>query len=308
MLYCKSKLIALMAIVFIVCAWPLILPSSAASASLTPPAVHFIYVDKSKNTISLNLVNSDMSDIAREISGQAGIKVFIDETITRKFTSKFKNMPLELGIKRLLGPVSSAFIFVEEKDASGRASYRLATVKIFKSGNILATGFKEFNKGVLLGSGEDKGPQVFKDKGPRTSGTTARVLAPAAKSQRHIPRTPGAIRHRIMLAKKNLNIIRKKNKAETAHIKKEISELNRKLSENPDPEKRSELTRELGQAGQELTRVQNLNSRIIIDEERNLRELIEQASKIVNPQRLVETRQLFERQKKSKSRQVQAHP
>lgn len=302
MIYCKSKLIALMAIVFIVCALPLILPSSAASASLTPPAVHFIYVDKSKNTISLNLVNSDMSDIAREISRQAGIKVFIDETITRKFTSKFKNMPLELGIKRLLGPVSSAFIFMEEKDASGRASYRLATVKIFKSGNILATGFKEFNKGVLLGSGEDKGPQVSKDKDPRTSGTTAGAYAPAAKSQRRGARTSGAMRRKIMLAKKNLDIIRKKNKAETAHIKNKMAELNRKLSENPDPEERSELTRELGQARQELTRVQNLNMRITIDEEKNMKELIEQASKIVNPQRLVETRQLFERQKNSKNR------
>jgi len=87
---------------------------------------------------NIELILSEyLSDVARMLSEQAEIKIFLDENLTRKgvskITSKFNDMPIETGIRRLLGPaVSSAFVFSKEKSESPEEQYRLDSVKIFE--------------------------------------------------------------------------------------------------------------------------------------------------------------------------------
>ncbi|MDM8550923.1 hypothetical protein QUF72_12625 [Desulfobacterales bacterium HSG2] len=126
--------------ILIFSAFPLIANTDSPSSQ-----AHFIDFNKSQKTLSANFVNVDISDVARSLAERAGIKVFLDESLTCKLTSKFKDIPLEDGIKRLLGPtISSAIIFTKKKNPNGKARFRVDTVKIFKGGNILAS-FKEYN-------------------------------------------------------------------------------------------------------------------------------------------------------------------
>ncbi len=127
----------------------LLLYPIVAVAEYSPSLMHSITVEKSDNTISVNLVNADISDVAKALSEKAGIKVLLDESITRTVTSRFQNMPLEPGIKRILGPsLSSAFFFAKNTVRSGDDTYRLDTVKIFNNGNMLSANYKEFDKSV----------------------------------------------------------------------------------------------------------------------------------------------------------------
>jgi len=262
---CKSfsSLIIIISLIFSV---------SAAAEKPAKPSIHF---DKTKNTLSVQLTDANLAVIAETLSKDAGIKIFLDKSITRKITSSFQNEPLESGVKRLLGhDISSAFIFVKEKNKSGEVFYRLDTVKIFNKGNLLSADFSKFDK---------KAPEV-KDK--NTSRHTE-----SSHSKEHRPMTPGAVAHEIMMARKNLDMLNMKNKIETDRVQNRILELNMKLSRNPSPEERVSLVKELNQAKQSLGAVKSLNSRLIMDEENNVKELIEEKTDIENRENFIKRQQ-----------------
>lgn len=80
------------------------------------------------STLSVNFINADISEVAKLLAEKSGINVFLDESLTCKLTSNFKDIPLEGGIKRLLGPtISSAIIFDKEKSPR----FQVDTVKNF---------------------------------------------------------------------------------------------------------------------------------------------------------------------------------
>ncbi len=262
---CKSvsSLIIIISLIFSV---------SAAAEKPAKPSIHF---DKAKNTLSVQLNDANLADIAETLSKNAGIKVFLDKSITRKITSSFQNEPLESGVKRLLGPdISSAFIFVKENNKSGEVIYRLDTVKIFNKGNLLSADFSKF---------DNEAPE---EKDNRNS-----KHLESSHSKEHRPMTPGSVAHEIMMARKNLDMLNMKNKIETDRVQKRILELNMKLSRNPSPEERVLLVKELNHAQQSLGMVKSLNSRLIMDEENNVKELIEEKTNIENKEKFIERQQ-----------------
>jgi len=270
---CKNRKIRLFSIfILISLAFSLTFPISAMGKKSAEPSIHF---DKAKNTLSVRLTDAKLADIAETLSKDAGIKVFLDKSITRTITSSFQNEPLESGVKRLLGPdISSAFIFVKENNPSGEVIYRLDTVKIFNKGNLLSADFAKFDK------------EAHEEKDNMSSKTSE-----PSHSKEHRPMTPAEIDHEIMMARKNLDMLNIKNRIETDRVQKRILELNMKLSRNPSPEKRVLLVKELNQAQQSLGMVKSLNSRLIMDEENNVKELIEDKINIENKERFTERQQ-----------------
>ncbi len=250
-------------------------PFPVMAEKLSPNDIKF---NKSDNTISVNIIKTDISDVAETLSKEAGVRIFLDESVTHTITSKFNDIPLESGVKRILGPgISSAFVFVEENSPSGEPGYRLDTVKIFNSGNMLSANFKMFDKGVS----DSKPSQISGNSVPK----------------KNMPGTPGAIRYEIMKAKKNLDIIRRKHKAENEHAKSKVASIKMKMSKKfSSPDEREKLVKSLIRSRQELTAIMSSNSRIMMDEETNLRELIEEKEKIENWKKFAERQRETEKQ------------
>jgi len=286
--YFCSINVAVLKVIFV---FFLVFPYSSISADEFPLLQsHFINVSRSQNTISANLVGADISDVAETLS-KAGIKVLLDESISHKITSKIQNMPLEAGIKRLLGPaLSSAFIFTKEKNPNGKLQFCLNTVKIFKSGNMMSASFMDYNKGIPGESGKHgrAGASSSADSAPVVN---SKQQHPGS-SKKHIPRTQGAIKYEIMLARQNLDLLRQKNRFEISRANRKIAELKMKLSRTFSHE-RAGIVRELGRAEQELVKVKSSDS--IIIEEMNIRRLTDGLSKIDDQKKLADRQRKAEK-------------
>jgi len=260
--------------------------NSVCADEVSPSKTSFIKIAKSENTISVNLLNADLSDVARMLSKQAEIKVFLDENLSRKtaskITSKFNDMPIEMGIKRLHGPaVSSAFVFSKEKSESGKEQYRLDSVKIFESGNMFSANIREIDS-RLTEAGEPS--------------PTVRISDSAA--QKALPQSPETLKYEIMLARENLNVIRRKGRTDLARINERIAGLKMQLSRKPSPQERAELSDKMSRAENELMMLKALNNTMILDEEKNIRELLSESSKAESQKKFTLMMRDAERQRK----------
>lgn len=257
---------------------------SLHAAEKQTPEKPFMAVNHSENTISADLIHTDISDVAEMLSDKAGINIFLDDSIAHTVTSKFQNLPLESGIKRILGPgISTAFVFVRDTDPAGKVNYRVDSVKMFNSGNALSANFKIFEKG--------------------TPGKAKALTAPKVRRQnpwqpRQRPGTPGAIRREIIRARKNLNMLRKKNTAETAYINSRIARLKMELTQTLSPDERAERLKKLSRADRKLARMKSANNRMIMDKEKTIRELIEAKNRTEHRRRYAQRQRESEKQRK----------
>ncbi len=122
------------------------------------------------------------------------------------------------------------------------------------------------------------------------------------KCSHRSPEVLGAIRHEILRARQSLDIIRKKSKRETDRTKRKVAEIRMKLSQTASPDERITLTKKLSLTSQELAHINNLNRNIIMDEERNLRELVEEEAKIQQREKVAERLRKSEAQQKLRER------
>ncbi|MDM8522382.1 hypothetical protein QUF80_03330 [Desulfococcaceae bacterium HSG8] len=211
------------------------LPYSAAAEGI-PPC--FIEIDEFENTISADIDNMNIEDVVRLVSEKSGIKILLDQTVAHTVKSEFRDMPLEVGIKKIIGTdIDSSFIFLKKRSVSGEITYHLDTVKIFGE-NILLTTYKVFDGNVPDGKLQvSESSEIMK-----------------------------------LLAKKNVEIMREKSSVETERVTKKIHWLKMKLGQNPSIDDRVELTKKLSQARQELSKLEEFKE-IVKDEEENLRKI-----------------------------------
>ena len=242
------------ALLFFIFAFTLFLPFFLIADAFSSSQKIIIKVNKSENTISAHIFNADIAEIAKSLSEKAGIKVFLEDSVSCKITSEINNLPLEQGIKRLVQPFSTAFVF--EKDEKNNVSeYQMKALKIFQSGNISDVKFREFDKKKISGS----------DKNPTKSIQNI--------AHKYMPGTLGAIKYKIMLERQKFENIQKKYTNERLQAHRKIAELQRKMSANPSPEQRKELVKKLGLAKSTLAKASESNSRKIIQIEKNIRAL-----------------------------------
>lgn len=294
--FCQKQIRLAALILFALFLIPGILIASENKHPSDVSKTHFIAYNKSRNTLSVKFLNSDIADVAKSLSQRTGIKILLDKSIRQPISSEFRDMPLELGIKRLLGSVSSAFVFTKEKGASGEDRFRLDTVRIFQSGNMLGANFAEFDP-----ASSDKNQMAFggnvsesetKSGKPRTTGKNKKSRAASHQRfgyHRQHPGAYGAKQREIMLAKQNLDMLHSKNKAETDAANHKIMELKAQLFKNTSPDQRPALMRALHQAEQELAKIRTVNSQLIMDEERNLRELNQEGASLERQKKFAET-------------------
>jgi len=241
--------------IFFLLSFPLLI-----APGLTSPQICSLNFDSSANSISANLANADISEVAKMLSQQADIRILLDKRISsHKMTLSFQDMPIEAGIKKLFAsPLSTAFIFSKEKTPSGEEIYRLNTAKIFKGESLLSNDFTEFKKG--------DSPKLSSDS----------VSGP--KSENPLSGKSGSTRHKIMQTRKNLSGIRNRNETELGRVSRTIMSLRAELSRNPSPEKRSEIMGKLRRAEGELSSLRTGGRRMILSEEKSLRGLADAAS------------------------------
>jgi len=285
------KIAALVLFVFFLPPCLLMATEEKISDALQTP---FVSYNKSQNTLSVKLMDSDITDVAKLLSQRAGIKILLDRSIGQTISSEFQNLPLELGIRRLLRPVSSAFVFIKEKGPSDEDRFRLNTVKIFQSGNMLGAEFEEFDQAA---SAEAEMPPVARasvlktDSERRNDKSGNKRLGSQHQKPGYRRQRPGAYgekRREIMLTRQNLDTIRSKKKAETDAANHKIMELKAQLFKNASPDQRPALMRALYQAEQELVKIKTVNSQLIMDEERNLRELSQESTSLEHRKKFAE--------------------
>ncbi len=122
---------ALMKIVVLtVCVFFPTCPLTAIADNALPASENTIRVSNDGDTLSAQITDADISDVARMLSKAAGIRVLLNQSITHTIRSGFQDVPIETGIKKLFGPnLNTALIFVKEKNASGGTVYLTNTVR-----------------------------------------------------------------------------------------------------------------------------------------------------------------------------------
>lgn len=235
-----------------------------------------IEMDESRDLLSANIDHVDISEVAAKLSLKTGLTVYLDSSLRHPVSIRFNYIPLELGIKRILGSLSSAFIYAREISDGGKSEIVLKSIKIFHSGNPMAGDYTTYAKGQELISGtgntEPSDPDIPDHRLPASS---------------HGVNAGGKIHYHIMLAKQNLGYIRQRSRSQQQRIHEKIADLRSQIYQSPSPEKRVALFKELKEAETELTQVQSTNEVVISDEEKNIQLMMKEATVMEEKQEFI---------------------
>ncbi|OQY55794.1 MAG: hypothetical protein B6245_19275 [Desulfobacteraceae bacterium 4572_88] len=92
---------ALMKIVVLtVCVFFPTCPLTAIADNALPASENTIRVSNDGDTLSAQITDADISDVARMLSKAAGIRVLLNQSITHTIRSGFQDVPIETGIKK----------------------------------------------------------------------------------------------------------------------------------------------------------------------------------------------------------------
>ncbi len=213
-------------------------------------------------TLTVNLADADITDVARELSKKAGIVVLLDESVSERISQRFEGLSLERGIRRLFRRANTAFIFKSENGPDRRT--RLEVVRIFANGGSPASKYRVFDQ-------HDSVP-VEKNESVISAGP----VAASELSRGHgTPGTPGAIHNEIVRTKLDIENDRKKSNSLDDYNAKMAGIMGR-LGRNPSPEERAAIIRSFS-PGQNAGE-KHAEAVISMQKEKRLRNLVEQES------------------------------
>lgn len=109
-----------------------LLTASLTSGSYTVSHASDLSLDYTSGKLSANVSGVPLPKALEALSAKTGIKVFLDESLqSEKISTKFENLPIEKGIKRLVHPYSSAMIFAKRTTPAGRDEFYVSELKVF---------------------------------------------------------------------------------------------------------------------------------------------------------------------------------
>ncbi|RZB30249.1 MAG: hypothetical protein SRB1_02529 [Desulfobacteraceae bacterium Eth-SRB1] len=93
-------------------------------------------IEYKSGKLSADVSETPLVQVLKKLSDACGMTTFVDSTIQSKnITVKFKNLPVENGIKRLVNPYSSAVIFSKKTTSKGQEEFYISELKVFDKGN-----------------------------------------------------------------------------------------------------------------------------------------------------------------------------
>jgi len=192
--------------------------------------------------LSADVTEIPLDKILTALSEEAEIAVYIDPSLrSKRITARFESLPLDEGIKRLISPYSSAFVYRQEAgDGDGQASFHVAEVQVFDRG-------KEDSPLVLVGklpSVSDTGVTGKRDLHQDTTTRTGNVSVPAyikdpaRAATLHKRSTAQSLRSRIQHTMARIRRLEQKQQDESAQRQRKIQELKEALENAPESESR----------------------------------------------------------------------
>ncbi|MDM8552713.1 hypothetical protein QUF72_21710 [Desulfobacterales bacterium HSG2] len=91
-----------------------------------------ISISFEKEKLTADIKDAPLKKVLQKLSDECGASVYMDESIPEKnVTVKFKGIPVEEAVKRLVVPFNSAVIFSQEQ---GKKTLSVSSIKVFQKG------------------------------------------------------------------------------------------------------------------------------------------------------------------------------
>ena len=92
-----------------------------------------VIYNKKEGRLSVNALNSPLTEILREVSKKTGVIIKMDSAIDNPVTVEFNDLTLEEGLKEIIMPYSYVMTF-SEKLKEGKREYSVKNLQVFKNG------------------------------------------------------------------------------------------------------------------------------------------------------------------------------
>ena len=93
-----------------------------------------VIYNKKEGRLSVDVVNTPLTDVLRVISEKTGIIIKMDSGVDNSVTVGFNNLPVEEGIREIIRPNSYAMTFKKEVMENGRKDYFVETIYVLREG------------------------------------------------------------------------------------------------------------------------------------------------------------------------------
>ncbi len=92
-----------------------------------------VIYNRNEGRLSVNVVNSPLTEILREVSKKTGVIIKMDSAIDNPVTVEFNDLTLEEGLKEIIRPYSYVMTF-RENVREGKRDYSVKNLQLFKNG------------------------------------------------------------------------------------------------------------------------------------------------------------------------------
>lgn len=164
----EKKLIDALARVSLFIIIPLLLLIAAAPNARSGEADDKLLIEYKDNLLTLIVTDATLTDVLKEIEDKTGVKITSHDLSKEKITLEFHALPLDEGIRKVIGPHNnSIFLYEEKKGEYDRPSLsRLTEVRIFP-----------------VEEGMSAGPETVKTAPPPVSDNTDEPVAAPEEPQ-----------------------------------------------------------------------------------------------------------------------------
>lgn len=108
----------------------IIVPSHVSAAGLL--------LEYNEGKLSADVKEMPLQKVLEQLAGKTDIEIVIDASLrTRKVSSRFSDIDMEQGIKKLVKPYNTTIVFEKKSSMFGRDSVPVLKVSVYDAGNTL---------------------------------------------------------------------------------------------------------------------------------------------------------------------------
>ena len=233
-----------------------------------------IEITKKEGTLSADIQDAPLIKVLEVLSRESGASVFVDRAIQdKKITTRFRNLPVERAVKKLVYPYSCGAVFSQRINKSGEKELYISDIKVYESG-------KSSGEFVNVNSNSNDFDSSKRPPGRKSRSSDYqspfRVPPPVPGvhgKNSYAGKAQEAIHNKQVESRiKKITYMRSKNEMEEGRVKKEIMKLKIALT-NANEDERKSISSELSDKTRELYNLQKRNRIRLQNEERILRQL-----------------------------------
>jgi len=241
-------------------------------------------IQYAKGMVSANFHNVPLRLAMQQISAATGLVFHIDKAVHGAVNFKTKRMALDRAMYRIFRPYNNAFVFDDVNGVPG-----LREVKIFRrgvAGRVLAASTDVIKSGKMNGLAVAGFQYALSMRGGKHA-VNASTLSSARRAFTVNPRSVAGL-SRLMRAisqtEHSIVMIHHKMQGEVRAIKTEQVKLQEKMNQ-PGLQGKQEIIKQMNRLNAQVTRARQNNVQMLMNEQKNLKELLAMRKAYANPDR-----------------------